>query len=123
MGWRYFVIAMGGLALISFALRFLAFTIYESPKYLMGKGKDEEAVQVVHEVARRNGKTVNLTLDDLRACEPEGYVAATNAGDAVRRKLQSLNFEHVTGMFSTPRMAYSTSLIMLIWALIGLGYP
>lgn len=123
MGWRYFVIAMGGLALMSFAIRFLAFTIYESPKYLMGKGKDEDAVRVVHEVARRNGKTVNLTIDDLKACEPEGYVPATNAGAAVRRKLETINFKHVSELFRTGRMAWSTSLIIAIWALIGLGYP
>jgi MFS family permease len=120
MGWRYFVIIMGGLALISFAIRFLAFTIYESPKYLMGKGKDEEAVQVVHEVARRNGKTVNLTLEDLKACEPEDYVANTNAEAAVRRNLEKVNLRP---LFSTRRMALSTSLIMVIWAFIGLGYP
>lgn len=59
MGWRYFVIAMGGISLIEFIVRFVFFTVYESPKYLMGKGNDEEAVRVVHEVARRNGKTSN----------------------------------------------------------------
>lgn len=69
MGWRYFIIAMGGLALIMFAIRFLCFTIYESPKYLMGKGRDEDAVKVVHEVARRNGKSSYLTLEMLQSCE------------------------------------------------------
>jgi MFS family permease len=59
MGWRYFMIAMGGIAMAMFFIRFVLFTIYESPKYLMGKGRDEEAVKVVHEVARRNGKTSN----------------------------------------------------------------
>ena len=57
MGWRYFVIAMGGISMIAFFIRFVCFTVFESPKYLMGKGQDEEAVRVVHEVARRNGKT------------------------------------------------------------------
>ena len=57
MGWRYFVIAMGGISLIEFVIRFAFFTVFESPKYLMGKGQDEEAVRIVHEVARRNGKT------------------------------------------------------------------
>lgn len=57
MGWRYFVITMGCISLLQFFIRFVCFHIYESPKYLMGKGRDEEAVQVVHEVARRNGKT------------------------------------------------------------------
>jgi hypothetical protein len=56
MGWRYFLIAMGGISLIEFFIRFICFTIFESPKYLMGKGRDEDAVKVIHEVARRNGK-------------------------------------------------------------------
>jgi MFS family permease len=55
MGWRYFVLAMGGISMIEFIVRFVFFTVYESPKYLMGKGLDEEAVRIVHEVARRNG--------------------------------------------------------------------
>lgn len=29
---RYFVITMGGLAMIMFVIRFVLFTIYESPK-------------------------------------------------------------------------------------------
>ena len=57
MGWRYFVIVMGGVALIMFIIRFIFFTIFESATLLMDKGKDEEALRVVHEVARRNGKT------------------------------------------------------------------
>jgi MFS family permease len=50
IGWRYFMITMGGVALLMFLLRFVAFTVFESPKFLMGKGRDEEAVRVVHEV-------------------------------------------------------------------------
>ena len=123
MGWRYFVITVGGLTLIMFLIRFLLFTIYESPKYLMGKGRDEEAVRIVHEVARRNGKTSNLTIDDLKACEPEGYVAQTNTTAAVKRRLEKLDFSHVRVLFSSPRLALSTGLVMAVWALIGLGYP
>lgn len=59
MGWRYFVIAMGGISLVEFIVRFVFFTVYESPKYHMGKGNDEEAVRIVHEVARRNKKESN----------------------------------------------------------------
>jgi hypothetical protein len=123
MGWRYFVIAMGGMAMIMFIIRFVFFTIYESPKYLMGKGNDEAAVKTVHEVARRNGKTSSLTVEELKACEPPGYVAHVTASDAVKRKLTSLDLSHVRALFSTPRLAFSMSMIMAIWGFIGLGYP
>ena len=45
--------------MVQFAIRLGFFKIYESPKFLVGKGKDEEAVRIVHEVARRNGKESN----------------------------------------------------------------
>ncbi|TRX95090.1 hypothetical protein FHL15_004175 [Xylaria flabelliformis] len=123
MGWRYFLITVGGLTLIMFAIRFLAFKIFESPKYLMGKGKDEEAVRVVHEVARRNKTESWLTIEHLKACEVEGYEQRTTASDAVKRKLESVNFSHIRALFATKKLAYSTGALMLVWALIGLAFP
>lgn len=123
MGWRYFLIAMGGLTMIMFLARFLLFKLHESPKYLVGKGRDEDAVRVVHEVARRNGKTSSLTIDDLRACEPDGYIAQTDTAAAARRYLQKVDTKQILTLFSTFRLAISTFLIMLIWAFIGLGFP
>ena len=121
-GWRYYMLAMGGLALMMFIARFVFFTLYESPKYLMGRGQDEEAVRVVHEVARRNGKTSRLTLADLQAYDREGNLD-TGAKAALTRKLEKVNLSHVRALFATPKLAYSTGLMMVIWGLIGLGYP
>ena len=115
------MIAMGGFAMVMFILRFFFFTLYESPKYLMGRGRDAEAVKVVHEVARRNGKTSDLTLNDLEVLN--SGVQETNASAAIQRKLQKINLSHVRSLFATKKMAWSTSLIVLIWALIGLGFP
>lgn len=122
MGWRYFLITMGGLTLLMFLARFLLFSLYESPKYLMGKGRDEDAVRVVHEVAKRNGKTSSLTIEDLKACEPEGYVAQVDVSTAVKRHLvEQIDTKHVKALYSTFKLGLSTSLIAAIWALIGLG--
>jgi hypothetical protein len=121
MGWRWFLITIGGITVLMFVIRFWLFTIYESPKYLMGKGKDEEAVRIVREVARRNGKETTLTVEDLRACEPEGYVHQAKAADAVKRKLADVSFDRVKALFATRKLALSTGLIMGIWAFIGLG--
>ncbi|KAI9713284.1 MAG: hypothetical protein M1828_001457 [Chrysothrix sp. TS-e1954] len=125
MGWRYFVIVMGGISLIEFLVRFLCFTVFESPKYHMGKGNDEKAVEIVHEVARRNGKTSPLTIEDLRACEgiAGGEHQQTDAGAAIKRKLQKLNLTHVRALFATKKLAFSTSMTMAVWALIGLAFP
>ncbi|WWC66074.1 uncharacterized protein I303_108696 [Kwoniella dejecticola CBS 10117] len=132
MGWRYFVITMGGTALVMFFIRFFIFHIYESPKYFMGKGRDEDAVRIVHEVARRNGKESTLTVEDLRACESLGGAAdvitrsekhESNAKKAIRRKLEQVNGKHIRALFATKRLAFSTSMIMVVWAFIGLAFP
>ena len=56
MGWRYFLYTMGGINFVMFIRRFFVFHLYESPKYLMGRGRDEEAVQVLRHVAVYNGR-------------------------------------------------------------------
>lgn len=123
MGWRYFIVTMGGITLVMWLLRFFAFTIFESPKYHMSKGRDDEAVRIVHEVARRNGKESSLTVEDLQACEriigdvdgrgPMG-VDTSNVG-AIKRQLQKYNLSHVRALFSTKHLAMSTAMIMSVW--------
>ena len=121
MGWRYFLITMGATWLVLFVIRFL-FPLFESPKFLMSRGRDAEAVGVVHQIATRNGKSTPLTLEDLEALN-EGGTQDTTAAAAIRRRLQKLNLTHVRALFATPKLAFSTSIIMLIWGLIGLAFP
>ncbi|KAE8148090.1 major facilitator superfamily domain-containing protein [Aspergillus avenaceus] len=127
MGWRYFLITMGGLALLMCIVRILFFTLYESPKFLMGKGRNDEAVTVVHEVARRNGKMSDLSTDSLEellsADEDQTPRQGLKASDHMRMLLEPLSLPHVKALFNTPRRAWSTGLMILIWTLIGLGFP
>lgn len=125
MGWRYFLIAMGGVTLLMFAVRLLFFKVFESPKYHIGKGDDERAIQVLHEVARRNGRAeaCTLSIEDLKACEPEGYVPEVSAASAVKRSLEDFNLSKTRALFATKRLALSTGIIMSVWGLIGLAYP
>ncbi|KAJ4305337.1 hypothetical protein N0V90_000868 [Kalmusia sp. IMI 367209] len=127
MGWRYFMIVLGGVAMMMFITRFVFFTIYESPKFLMGKGLEAEAVKVVHEVARRNGTTSTLTVEELEACNSLGSGSAvqqqSHAAAAVKRNLEKINLTHVKALFATKKLAYSTTLITFVWAFIGLGFP
>ncbi|OCK83363.1 MFS general substrate transporter [Lepidopterella palustris CBS 459.81] len=122
MGWRYFMLCMGGIAMIMFFLRFFCFTIFESPKFLMGKGRDAEAVRIVHEVARRNGKASTLSLEDLKVFNVGG-TQHTEASAALQRKLEKIDLSHVRPLFATKKLALSTSLITSVWGFIGLGFP
>ena len=136
MGWRYYIWTNGALMMVLFVLRVFVFHLYESPKYLMGRGRDAEAVEIVHKIAAYNGTTTSLTLDMLKEAETlahesplapvadsdsekEGKAAKapmdTSARAAIVRKLRMLNADHVKALFATKKLAYSTSLLIITW--------
>ncbi|PIL22728.1 MFS general substrate transporter [Ganoderma sinense ZZ0214-1] len=143
MGWRYLLWTLGGLMIVLFILRFFVFHLYESPKYLMGRGRDEEAVEVIHAIARYNGKTSSLRVEMLKQCEKYAIGGPVSDGEkekdgqedvkvvpmdtslraALVRKLRMMNSDHVKALFATKKLAYSTSLLIVLWAFIGLAFP
>lgn len=132
MGWRYFVFTMGGLMLLLWAIRFFVFDLAESPKFLMGRGKDEQAVESVHHIAAYNGKTSNLSVEDLKQAAKVAGAGKEHAGEpemdtsakaAALRTVEKFRLDHIKALFVTPRLAYSSTLVIIIWALIGLAFP
>ncbi|KAG8884901.1 hypothetical protein FRB98_002099 [Tulasnella sp. 332] len=118
------VIIMGVLMIVMWAIRFFVFKLYESPKYLMGRGRDAEAVEVVHKVAAFNGTTSSLTLKDLtRFDRTSGKGVDTSAAAAIKRNTEKFQSNHIKALFASAKLAWSTSLIISIWALIGLAFP
>jgi MFS family permease len=71
MGWRYLLFTLGGITLLVFFLRFVIFRFQESPKFLLYRGNDEKAIEVLHNVAKFNKQTCTLTLETLQALERE----------------------------------------------------
>lgn len=124
---------MGGLMLVLFALRFFVFHLYESPKYLMGRGRDAEAVEIIHRVAEYNWRSSSLTLEMLRRAEEQGTNDEktiekvdeegrergtdmdTSRVAAVKRKLSGFGRSHVSALFRTRKLARSTSLLIVLW--------
>ncbi len=109
-------------------LRLFFFHLYESPKFLMGRGRDAEAVEVVHKVAEYNGTTSNLTLDMLLRAErnrptslnddsEKSRISATDTSKlgALHRILREFGWVHVTPLFKTRKLAWSTSLLITLW--------
>ncbi|KKK26380.1 putative sugar transporter [Aspergillus rambellii] len=127
MGWRYFLVIMGGSALAMFVIRIFFFTLFESPKYLMGQGDHYQAVTVIHEVAQRNGKTSTLTIDELHEPSEGPNHTPHHRGlsflDRVTLRLEPLALTRLHALFSTRRRAWTTGLMIAIWGLIGLAFP
>ena len=47
-GWRYLNITVGAIIFLMFVARFFLFHLFESPKFLLAKGRQAEAVATVH---------------------------------------------------------------------------
>ena len=111
--------ATGGIVMVFWAIRFFGFRLLESPKYLMGKGRDADAVNVIHKIAKRNGKTSTLTLESLQIFdksdtkEEPRHVEEKKA--ASKFSIRSFYYDYIQPLFATPKVAWSTGLLLLIW--------
>ncbi|KAK7059872.1 putative MFS-type transporter PB1E7.08c [Favolaschia claudopus] len=123
-GWRYFLYIMGGLTILLWAIRFFVFDMHESPKYLIGTGKDEEAVAAIHKIAEYNGKTSNLSVEDLKAQDRiEREQDSITVTAALRHQFSVLNSDHLRPLFATRKLAHSTGLLTLIWGSFNCVLP
>ncbi|QRV89820.1 major facilitator superfamily transporter [Ceratobasidium sp. AG-Ba] len=126
-GWRYTFYTLGTMTFLMFLARYVVFTLQESPKYLLAKGRDQEALEVLQYVANRNGRTLSLTIDDFEAINKLGARVETAPAHSnlqvVKNAFTSFDMSHVKPLFSTPKLALNTSLTITCWGLIGLAYP
>ncbi|KAJ9415409.1 hypothetical protein FOXG_13342 [Fusarium oxysporum f. sp. lycopersici 4287] len=117
MGWRYVMFTGGALVFFLSLLRVTVIRLRETPKYLLGVGKEEEVIETFQYLATKYNRTCSLTLQDLAAC---GTITSAHSKN---RFSISETMIHIRGLFSTKKMAISTASIFLSWTLIGLAYP
>lgn len=118
-GWRYVWFASGALVFVMSILRITVIRLKETPKFLIGEGKDAEAVQTLKHIAEKYNRPCSLTIEQLEAC---GTVSNTHAEKNMWWMSNEV-FVHLKGLFETKRIGISTSLIWFSWILIGLAYP
>ena len=118
MGWRYLLFTLGGLTLLMWSLRFFVFSLLESPRFLSGIGKDAEAVDIICKLAEFNGQPCPLTVEELEA-PGKIHEFEPSHGPAGRRRILSEDsgfaINHIKALFATPKMAWSTSLLIAVW--------
>jgi hypothetical protein len=117
---------MGTMTFFMFLSRFLLFHLFESPKYLLSQGREEEAVAVVHGMARKNRKTTWLTveiLDEIGGAEDAKQDTKLSHMEIVKRKLSAFSGERFGPIFADRQMAINTVLLWFCWLTIGIGYP
>jgi MFS family permease len=149
-GWRHFVFTIGIITLVMFAIRFFVFHLFESPKFLLSRGRQAEAVAVVHGIAFRNNAKTWLTEEILDAMVDDDGEDDAPADDAdgrdlhhqlsngqslgrvpthistthiIKTRFASFSAERLRPLFKTHKLGLATLLIWFCWATIGMGYP
>jgi MFS family permease len=126
MGWRYLNITMGAFTFFMFICRFFLFHLFESPKFLLSRGRQREAVTVVHAIAYQNGKKTWLDEEILNAIggRPEEVTdMKLTTGEIIKRQLSKFSTQRIGPLFHSRKMAINTALLWFCWATIGMGYP
>lgn len=126
-GWRYFVLTIGSVTFMMFIIRFFIFRLFESPKFLLSKGRQAEAVAVVHGIAFRNGAKTWLTeeiMDAVADNESSSYAAGRlSTTNILKNKLEAFSTARIRPLFSDRKLGLATAIIWFCWATIGMGYP
>ncbi|GKT60632.1 sugar transporter [Colletotrichum tofieldiae] len=116
-GWRRFVLTIGLITFFMFVVRFFVFRLFESPKFLLSKGRQSEAIAVVHGIASRNGAKTWLTEEVLDAVV-DGVV-----DDDEQERSRSSRANRLRPLFKTRTLGLATVIVWFVWATIGMGYP
>ncbi|OCF36251.1 hypothetical protein I316_02125 [Kwoniella heveanensis BCC8398] len=123
MGWRYEVIILGLMTLLVFFLRFFVFKFHESPKFLLAKGREAEAIEVLHKIAKFNRApppvltVAHFAEIDQTSSEYSGDRVEEGAGTTVKRVLRAFvsGITNLKGLFLNKLQAF-------IFALLAVAY-
>ncbi|KAL1620963.1 putative sugar transporter [Diplodia seriata] len=126
-GWRYLVLTLGAITFAMFIARFFFFHLFESPKFLLSRGRQAEAVAVVHGIAHHNKAKTWLTEEILNEIggDPEIVAEGQKLGtvDIIKRNLSKFSAARIRPLFNGTKLGITTVLLWFIWASIGMGYP
>jgi hypothetical protein len=102
----------GALVFAMSVARVTVIRLKETPKYLLGEGKDAQLVADFQAMAQKYNRPCSITLEQLEAC---GTLRSAHGKSKVSVSELTIHFR---GLFSSKKTAISTILVWLSWTLI-----
>lgn len=121
-GWRYLTACVGGVTLLIFFVRFFVFTFQESPKWLLMRGRDADALAAVEYIARFNGTATALTLADFQRCCASAPAEEAASGRQVFLQHMRDYGTAVRGLFRTKHATRISLVVMGIYVFQFLSF-
>ncbi|KAL5120077.1 hypothetical protein ACEQ8H_001902 [Pleosporales sp. CAS-2024a] len=127
MGWRYLILTLGAVTFAMFVCRFFLFHLYESPKFLLSRGRQREAVATVYGIASYNKTHTWLTEEILNYVGGDADVTGEDVKmstfQIVKRSLSRFSLKRFGSLFQDKKIGLTTGLLWFQWATIGMAYP
>lgn len=129
-GWRYTMFTIGSITIAAWIARFFLFKFKESPKFLLFRGRDADAVEVLQYIADFNKVPCTISVESFENLgEDEGPTSAgvegregrIVLGSGERQKnlslFQKFKFEmsRLQVLFSSPIMTWLTVCVFLVY--------
>ena len=116
MGWRYLHFTCGALVLVLGILRISVVRMVQTPRWLLSQNRDDEVISILHEIASKHYRSFSLTLEQLQS---HGRISDTEKSVWSGPRLR----KHFSGLFDTRALAWSTTVIIANWFVIGMVSP
>lgn len=126
LGWRYLLYTMGCSTIGMFACRFFLFHLFESPKFLLSKGRQQDAVMVVRAIAYHNKKKTWISediLNEIGGSSQEVDEQGLTNTEILKRTLGKFSTQRIKPLFAQKKLAINTAMLFTIWTAIGMAYP
>lgn len=121
MGYRYLLYTLGAITLTVFFVRFVIFRFQESPKFLVYRGRDDEAVEVLQNIARTNKMQCGITLDMFEQLTREHVETSSDIAEGSKLQTRTLK-EKILRELGRYKMLFSDLQMARLTALIWLTY-
>lgn len=119
MGWRYEVIVIGLITFVVFFVRCLIFRFHESPKFLISKGREQVAIDVLHKIANFNkAPPPTITIEDFRQIDSD---AGSESGSIRSKSAKNVvigffgRFKYLRGLFCRRAECFSFALLAVAY--------
>ncbi len=134
MGWRYLLFTLGAITLFVFFARFVLFRFQESPKFLLYRGHDGKAIEVLQKIAAFNKRECSLTLDRFEELASDdisqeskgtGSTLPDDSGTKTKGKMKVkllVELQRYKMLFATPTMVRLTILTWITYAFDYWGF-
>ena len=117
-GWRYLVFTLGAMTMVMFCCRFFLFHLFESPKFLLSRGRQAEAVATVHGIAYRNKTTTWLSeeiLNEIGGVSEKPEDEKLTTGQIVGRTFGKFSTQRIAPLFAYRRLAIMTAVFLFLF--------